>query len=149
MSFWKNYWLTFYYKGIKNWYKYIMAELCFHRFVHFDCVPIYIFGFHNKHCAGDKKDFTFVKFTSQSFSSADESLKEETHLLLLWDGLVATLHTLCSYIYIFRFHHSSADESLKDENHLLLIWDGSLSLVTQHTLCSWVLLSQEVSLSLK
>ena len=31
----------------------LMAELCFHRFVHFDCVPIYIFGFHQKQCASD------------------------------------------------------------------------------------------------
>ena len=31
----------------------LMAELCFHRFVDFDCVPIYIFGFHHKQCASD------------------------------------------------------------------------------------------------
>ena len=31
----------------------LMAELSFHRFVHFDCVPIYIFGFHHKQCASD------------------------------------------------------------------------------------------------
>ena len=60
-----------------------MAELCFHRFVHFDCVPIYIFGSHHKQCASDKKDFTFVKFTSQMFSSADKFLKDETRELLL------------------------------------------------------------------
>ena len=29
----------------------LMAELFFHRFAHFDCVPIYIFGFHHKQCA--------------------------------------------------------------------------------------------------
>ena len=31
----------------------LMAQLCFHRFVHFDCVPIYIFGFHPKQCVSD------------------------------------------------------------------------------------------------
>ena len=31
----------------------LMAELCFHCFVHFDCVPIYIFSFHHKQCASD------------------------------------------------------------------------------------------------
>ena len=46
-------------------------------------VPINIFGFHHKQCASDYKDFTFVKFTSQLFSSTDESLKDETRLLLL------------------------------------------------------------------
>ena len=29
------------------------AELCFHRYMHFFCVPIYIFGFHHKQCASD------------------------------------------------------------------------------------------------
>ena len=61
----------------------LKAELCFHRFVHFACFPIYVFGFHHKKCASDKKDFTFVKFTTQLLSSADESLKDETRLLLL------------------------------------------------------------------
>ena len=50
----------------KSW---LMAELCFYRFVHFDCVPIYIFDFHHKQCASDWKDFTSVKFTSQLLSS--------------------------------------------------------------------------------
>ena len=39
---------------------------------------MYIFGFYQKQCASDKKDFTFVKFISQKFSSTDESLKNET-----------------------------------------------------------------------
>ena len=43
----------------------LKAELCFHRYVHFACVPIYIFGLHHKQCASDQKDFTFVKFASQ------------------------------------------------------------------------------------
>ena len=42
---------------------------------------------------------TFVKFTPQLFSSADESLKDGTRLLVLWDGLLVTLHVLFSYIY--------------------------------------------------
>ena len=28
----------------------LMTEPCFHRFVPFDCVLIYIFGFHHKQC---------------------------------------------------------------------------------------------------
>ena len=31
----------------------LKAELCYHRYVHFACVPIYIFGLHHKQCAGD------------------------------------------------------------------------------------------------
>ena len=31
----------------------LKAELCFHRYVHFVCVPTYFFGFHHKHCASD------------------------------------------------------------------------------------------------
>ena len=31
----------------------LKAELCFHRYVYFACVPIYIFGFQNKHFASD------------------------------------------------------------------------------------------------
>ena len=31
----------------------LIAKLCFHRFVHFGCVPIYIVGFHHRHCASD------------------------------------------------------------------------------------------------
>ena len=31
----------------------LKAELCFHRYVHFACVPIYIFGLHHKQCASD------------------------------------------------------------------------------------------------
>ena len=60
----------------------LMAALFFHRFLHFDCVSIYIFGFHHKQCANDQKDFTLEKFTYQLFSSADESLNGEMRLLL-------------------------------------------------------------------
>ena len=31
----------------------LMAELYFHCFLHFDCVPVYIFGFHHKQWASD------------------------------------------------------------------------------------------------
>ena len=41
-----------------------------------------------------------MEFTFQLFSSGDESLKDETRLLLLWDGSLVTLHILCSYIFI-------------------------------------------------
>ena len=60
-----------------------MAELCFSYFVHCDCVLIYIFIFHHRQCASDWKDFTFVKFTFQLFSSTDKSLKDEMHLLYI------------------------------------------------------------------
>ena len=52
----------------------LMGELCFHHFVHFDCFLIYIFSSHHKQCASNQKDFTFMKFTSQFFSSADETV---------------------------------------------------------------------------
>ena len=66
-----------------------MVELYFHCSVHFDCVPIYIFDF-----------LLFsVKFTSQLFSSTVESLKDETRLLLLWDGSLVTLNLLRSSMY--------------------------------------------------
>ena len=78
----------------------LMAELCLHRFVRFECVLIYIFGFHHKQCASNLKDFIFVKFTSHLFSSTGESLKDETRVLLLGDGSLVTLHTLCSYLLI-------------------------------------------------
>ena len=63
----------------------LMTELCFHRFVRFDCFPIYIFGFHHKQCASGQKDFTFVKFNSQLFSSANESLKNEAIFFYIRD----------------------------------------------------------------
>ena len=44
-------------------------------------------------CVSDKKDFTFVKFITQIFTSADKSLTDERRLLLLWVGLLVTLHT--------------------------------------------------------
>ena len=31
----------------------LKAELCFYRYVHFACVPVYIFGLHHKQCASD------------------------------------------------------------------------------------------------
>ena len=42
-----------------------------------------------------------MKFTSQMFSSADESLTDETRLLLLWHGLhILFIHISFTYIYI-------------------------------------------------
>ena len=66
---------------------------CFHRYVHFTCVSIYIFSFYQKQCASNQKDLTFVKFTTQLFSSIDQSLKGEIHLLLLLVGLLVTRYT--------------------------------------------------------
>ena len=43
-----------------------MTELCFHFFVYFECVAIYIFGFHQKQCACNQ--------------SVDKSLKDEIHI---------------------------------------------------------------------
>ena len=53
---------------------------------------------------------TFMKFASLLFSGADESLKDETRLLLLGDGSLVTLHTHCVHPYIciymvFGIHH--------------------------------------------
>ena len=64
----------------------LAANPCFHLFVHFNCVPIYMFDFHHEQCAS-----TFVKFTSQTFSRTEESLKHKTRLLLLWDVSLVTL----------------------------------------------------------
>ena len=50
-------------RGIEFLKAILKAELCFHRYVHFGCLPIYIFGLHHKQCANDQKDFTFRKFT--------------------------------------------------------------------------------------
>ena len=66
---------------------------CFHRYVHFTCVSIYIFSFYQKQCARNQKDLTFVKFTTQLFSSIDQSLKGEIHLLLLLVGSLVTRYT--------------------------------------------------------
>ena len=66
---------------------------CFHRYVHFTCVSIYIFSFYQKQCASNQKDLTFVKFTTQLFSSIDQSLKGEIHLLLLLVGSPVTRYT--------------------------------------------------------
>ena len=66
---------------------------CFHRYVHFTCVSIYIFSFYQKQCASNQKDLTFVKFTTQLFSSIDQSLKGEIHLLLLLVGSLVTRYT--------------------------------------------------------
>ena len=46
---------------------------------------------------------TFMKFASQLFSGADESLKDETRLLLLGDGSLVTLHTHCVHPYIYLY----------------------------------------------
>ena len=43
-------------------------------------------------------DFNIVNFTSKILSNDDESLNDETCLLLLWVGLLVTLHTFCSSI---------------------------------------------------
>ena len=66
---------------------------CFHRYVHFTCVSIYIFSFYQKQCASNQKDLTFAKFTTQLFSSIDQSLKGEIHLLLLLVGSLVTWYT--------------------------------------------------------
>ena len=42
------------FKGEEQFLKVVLkAELCFHRYVHFAYVPIYIFGPHHKVCASD------------------------------------------------------------------------------------------------
>ena len=88
-----------------------MSELCFHHFVHFDCFLIYIFSFHHKQCASDQKDFIFVKL----FSSADESLKYETHLVsaaALRYFASDTAHIVFIPIYVYRVQSCQLTNSL-------------------------------------
>ena len=42
----------------------LAIKMCtaFTTFLHFGCVPIYIFAIHHKRCASDEKDFTLMKF---------------------------------------------------------------------------------------
>ena len=58
---------------------------------------ICIFAFHHKQCASNKKNFTFVKLTTQMFSNTDESLKDEAPVLLFW---VRSLVTLRTFVFI-------------------------------------------------
>ena len=56
----------------------LMAELCVSIvFDHSGCVSMYIFCIYiyHKQLVSDLKDFTFVNFTSQMSSSADEPIK--------------------------------------------------------------------------
>ena len=79
-----------------------MAKFCFHCFVHFDGIPIYISSFHHKQCACDKKDFTVMKFSSQFCNSPDESLKDKTHLLYkyIYNGMNTTLVQYSEFILV-------------------------------------------------
>ena len=57
---------------------------------------IIIFRFHHKQCASNEKAsqcFTFLKFSSEMFSSADKSLNDETLVLRVLDGSPVTMHT--------------------------------------------------------
>ena len=45
--------ISFYLKIYLYIFKVLKAELCFHRYVHFTCVSIYILGFQHKECASD------------------------------------------------------------------------------------------------
>ena len=71
----------------------LMSNCSRSSFVH--CMRCY----DDKQCASNQKDFTSVKFTTQLFSSADESLKDETRLLLLGVSSVGTLYT-CVFTHI-------------------------------------------------
>ena len=52
-----------------------------------------------------------MKFTDQLFRSADESLKEETRLLLLWVGSLVTLYTfVCMYVCMYVCNSKSAEK---------------------------------------
>ena len=96
---------------------------CFHRYVHFTCVSIYIFSFYQKQCASNQKDLTFVKFTTQLFSSIDQSLKGEIHLLLLLVGSLVTRYTfvfshlasVVKPVYIFMARSRVSKSHLKVE----------------------------------
>ena len=95
---------------IRKEYLYVKHTLL----IFFYYILIYMFLAFN--FSSDSKGFTFVKFTSQLFSSANESLKDEACLLLLWDGLLVTLHTLCC-VYLYNIcgevsAHLYGDEKL-------------------------------------
>ena len=45
--------ITSLWRGAKFLKAVLKVELCFHRYVHFACVPIYIFGLHQKQYASD------------------------------------------------------------------------------------------------
>lgn len=63
----------------------------------------YIFSFHNKQCAGDWKDFTFVKFTTNCLCGAKDLLKDQTRLKLFWVCFLVTLYTFL-FAYIIDIH---------------------------------------------
>ena len=85
-----------------------------------------------------------MKFISQMFSSADETLQDETRLLLLWDGSLVPLHILCSNkesksclmveLYFCCFVHFGCvafwlcwvfgKHCIKHRNHLIF-WNGN------------------------
>ena len=78
-------------------------SICFHNFVPFGCVKIYIFGFHLQQCAADLQDFTFLNLTSHMFSSTNEYIND-TCFLLFRDGFLVTLHTfLLIYIIVVTY----------------------------------------------
>ena len=67
----------------------------------FDCVVIHIFGFYHKQCDSNYNMFLYecsliIPSTFKIFSRAHEFLKHKTCKLLLWEGLLATMHRLCS-----------------------------------------------------
>ena len=81
---------------------------------------------------------TFVRLTSQMFSRADESLKDETRLLLLWYGslrklLIKTLYLISRIFTIIRWisMFSKYTKCLTWSNnykviiHYLSLWDCS------------------------
>ena len=69
----------------------LMTEFCFHRFVHFCCVWK-VFSFYQQQCASNWEEFTVVRFIFQILRSTNGTIKNETRLKLLWDGLLVTLH---------------------------------------------------------
>ena len=97
----------------------IIHYICTYIYISFSAfwlysnIPIYIFSFHHKQYASDQEDFTFVKKTTEVFSSADEFIKGETRLLLRWVGSLATLHTflLVHITSIVKLVHLSMTKS--------------------------------------
>ena len=102
-------------------------------------------------------DFTFVKFITQLLSSADDSLENETRLLLLWVG---SLVTLCTFVFthitsmvkpvhIFMARSRASKSCLKTElcfhryvhfpvfRYIFLIFTTSSVLATRMTSLLW------------
>ena len=78
------------------------AELCFHLYVHFACVPIYIFGLNHKQCASDHMCYHIYEFPGRRHTE-QESFEAFS---LVFFSIVFTLSGLIHYIYCSTLNFS-------------------------------------------